>query len=118
MTNFNWVVTSLYTQTIDGEQNYVVVAQYDVIGIDGNYTAKISSLERFSTSTVTPFIPYEDLTNEIVIGWIQQQLGADGVANTCASVQGSIDAQINPPSIPQNTPLPWGSTNQITPTKK
>lgn len=107
MTNFTWVVTSLYTQTINGEQNYVVVAQYDVIGIDGQYTATISDLQRFSTSSVTPFVPYEDLTNEVVIGWIQSQLGAEGVQNIEQSIQGKIDSQINPPSIPQNTPLPW-----------
>ena len=107
MTNYTWVVTTLFTETIENEQNYVVTAYYDVIGVDGIYTASSSNVARFSTASVSTFIPYEDLTNEIVVGWIQNNLGVDGVSNIEASIQGQIDSQINPPVSPQNTPLPW-----------
>ena len=109
MTQFTWLVTTLWTETIAGEQNYVVIASYDVTGIDGTYTASLSNTAQFSTANVSNFIPYEDLTNEIVIGWIQEELGVDGVANLEACIQGQIDSQINPPVVPQNTPLPWVS---------
>jgi hypothetical protein len=111
MTTYTWNVTALYTETIDGEQNYVVIANYEVVGVDGTYTASLSNIARFSTASVTPFIPYEDLTNNIVVGWIQQELGVDGVANTEACIQGQIDSQINPPVAPQNTPLPPNFNN-------
>jgi len=107
MTTYTWNVTSLYTETIDGEQNYVVIANYEVVGVDGTYTASLSNIARFSTASVTPFVPYEDLTETIVIGWIQEELGVDGVSNLEACIQGQIDSQINPPVTPQNTPLPW-----------
>ena len=68
MTNYTWLVTTLWTQTIDGEQNYVVIASYDVTGVDGTYTASLGNTAQFSTSSVSPFIPYEDLTNDIVDG--------------------------------------------------
>ena len=106
MTTFTWKVISLYTETIAGEQNYVVIANYEVVGVDGQYTSSIKDSARFSTANVDSFIPYEDLTNDIVIGWIQSLLGVDGVANYEASIQGQIDSQINPPVTPQNTPLP------------
>jgi hypothetical protein len=70
-------------------------------------TASLSNIARFSTESVSPFVPYEDLINEIVIGWIQDELGVDGVSNLEACIQGQIDSQINPPVTPQNTPLPW-----------
>ena len=70
MTTYTWNVTALYTETVDGEQNYVVIANYEVTGVDGEYTASLSNIARFNTASVTPFVPYEDLTNEIVIGWI------------------------------------------------
>ena len=113
MTTYNWNVTALYTETIAGEQNYVVIANYSVVGGDGTYGAEISNIARFSTESVSPFIPYEDLTEEIVIGWIQTDLGVDGVNNLYACIQGQIDSQINPPVVPVNTPLPWStpSTN-------
>ena len=113
MTTFTWAVTALYTETIAGEQNYVVIANYLVLGGDGTYGAELSNIARFSTESVSPFIPYEDLTEEIVIGWIQSDLGVDGVNNLYACIQGQIDSQINPPVVPVNTPLPWStpSTN-------
>ena len=109
MTTYTWNVTALYTETVAGEQNYVVIANYEVIGVDGQYTAGLSNIARFNTESMSPFIPYEDLTNEIVIGWIQTDLGVDGVSNLEACIQGQIDSQINPPVVPQNTPLPWAA---------
>jgi len=109
MTTYTWNVTALYTETIAGEQNYVVIANYEVVGVDGEYTASLSNIARFSTENVDNFTPYEDLTNEIVIGWIQAELGTDGVDNLYACIQGQIDSQINPPVVPQNTPLPWAA---------
>jgi len=113
MTTYTWNVTALYTQTIESEQNYVVIANYEVVGTDGTFSASLSNIARFSTASVSPFIPYDQLTNDIVIGWIQSELGTDGVANLEACIQGQIDSQINPPVTPQNTPLPWAnpSTN-------
>ncbi len=109
MTTYTWNVTALYTETVAGEQNYVVIANYEVIGVDGQYTAGLSNTARFNTASVSPFIPYEDLTNDIVVGWIQTDLGVDGVSNLEACIQGQIDSQINPPVVPQNTPLPWAA---------
>jgi hypothetical protein len=107
MTNYTWLVNTLWTQTIDGEQNYVVIASYDVTGVDGNYTASLGNTAQFSTSSVSPFIPYEDLTNDIVVGWIKQELGENGIISIEACIQGQIDSQKNPPVSPQVTPLPW-----------
>jgi hypothetical protein len=49
------------------------------------------------------FIPYPDLTENEVLGWIW----ANGVDKTAteASVQTQIDIQINPPIV--TPPLPW-----------
>ena len=109
MTSYNWNVTALYTETIAGEQNYVVIANYEVVGVDGTYSAEISNIARFSTASVSPFIPYAELTEDTVIDWIQQELGPDGVSNLEACIQGQINSQINPPVTPQNTPLPWAT---------
>jgi hypothetical protein len=106
MTQFTWLVTTLWTETIAGEQNYVVIASYDVTGVDGTYTASLSNTAQFSTEKVTPFIPYDQLTNDIVVGWIQQELGVNGVNSIEACIQGQIDSQINPPVTPEVTPLP------------
>ena len=107
MTTYNWTIESLYTQTIAQEQDYVVIANYLVVGVDGEYSASLTNIAQFSTENVETFIPYEDLTNEIVVGWVQSVLGVDGVANLEACIQGQIDSLINPPTYPVNTPLPF-----------
>ena len=109
MTTFTWAVTALYTETVATEQDYVVIANYSVVGVDGTYSASISNIARFSTESMSPFIPYDELTEAIVIGWIQAELGVDGVNNLYACIQGQIDSQINPPVVPMNTPLPWST---------
>jgi hypothetical protein len=108
MTQYTWTVTNLYTQTIEGKEDYVVNAIYDVVGVDGDYTASLTSnIAQFSTADVTVFIPYADLTEAIVLGWIKETLGENGIISIEACIQGQIDSQINPPVSPVNTPLPW-----------
>ena len=57
----------------------------------------------FTTTITTPFIPYDQLTEAIVIGWIP----ASDIESSQACVQGQINSLITPPASPENTPLPW-----------
>lgn len=106
---YNWEVTSM--SVVDAsptETDYVVTANYSVIGVDGTYTSQINDTAFFSVeSKETNYIPYADLTNDIVILWIQEQLGVSGVQNYEESIAGQIEMQINPPVTPQPAPLPW-----------
>jgi hypothetical protein len=108
--NYNWTVTNLYTLDEGTETDYVVTALYNVIGIetvDGTeYTASLSNSAQFEVVEGATFIPYADLTNTIVIGWIENQLGEDGVNNIQACISGMINTKINPSINPQNTELP------------
>jgi hypothetical protein len=107
MINYTWIVTQLLTETIEGNENYVVIAHCETIGVDEEYSASVPNVIQFSTEDVTVFIPYEDLTEEMVIAWIKESLGEEGVLLIEASIQAQIEAQKNPPVTPQETPLPW-----------
>ena len=72
-------------------------------------TASSNSIQQTPLDPAVPFIPYPDLTNEIVIGWVQNALGANGVTSVYANLDAQIEAQINPPQSPESFPLPWGS---------
>jgi len=107
-TTYTWTVTNLYTVPATNEPDYVVTALYEVVGVDGTYSASLSNSAQFEVIADEPnFTPYADLTEMQVLQWILDQLGADGVANLEACIQGQIDSQINPPVSPENTPLPW-----------
>ena len=108
MTKYTWTITNLYCQTIEGKSDYVVTAIYDVVGVEGKYTASMTSnIAQFSTKDVTKFTPYADLTEAIVLGWVKESLGETGIISIESCIQGQIDSQINPPVTPEIKPLPW-----------
>jgi hypothetical protein len=102
MTTFTTTITAMYTLQ-QPDPNYVVNALWQVTGVDGEYTASIGGNTTFDSNQAETFIPYADLTEAIVIGWIPEQ----AMASAQACVQGQIDSMITPPVSPQNTPPPW-----------
>jgi len=102
-TTFTTTVTQMYTVQ-QPDPNYVVNVLWKVTGVDGAYTASIQSSTQFnSADQVGAFIPYDQLTEATVIGWISEQ----EISNAQACVQGQINSMITPPVSPANTPLPW-----------
>jgi hypothetical protein len=88
------------------EPDYVVSVNWACLGVDGDVTASIENTSSFSQNAESVgFIPYADLTEEIVLGWVQAEPNV--TINTEACVQGQINSIINPPVTPQDTPLPW-----------
>jgi len=106
MTTYIWTVIAMYTVQ-QPDANYVVNACWRLTGVDGQYSAYIEGNNQFGSQQESNFIPYSELTNDIVIGWVQNALGVQGIANYQSNVQGQINSLINPPVTPQNTPLPW-----------
>ena len=106
-TTYTWTINAMYTVQ-QPDPDYVVNVLWTLSGVDGEYTASIDGNTQLAVEADKPdFTPYADLTPQIVIGWVQESLGEQGIANFEANVQGQIDSQINPPVTPQNTPLPW-----------
>jgi hypothetical protein len=107
MTTYNWTITNLYTKTVDGLQDYVVTAMFDVTGVDGEFSASVNGSQMFTVKEGQEFIPYAELTPEIVTEWIKEELGENGILSITACIDGQIESQKNPPVSPENTPLPW-----------
>lgn len=106
-TTYTWTVDQMYTLDTP-EPGFVVNVLWTLTGVDGQYTASIGGNSQFTVQEGT-FTPYDQLTQEQVIGWVQNSLGADGIANFEANVQGQINSMITPPVSPQNNPLPWAT---------
>ena len=104
MTTFTTRITAMYTLQ-QPDPNYVVNALWEVTGVDGTYTASIGGNTQFDSTQSSTFIPYANLTESIVIGWIP----ANAIASAQACVQGQINSMITPPVSPANTPLPWSA---------
>lgn len=107
MTTYTWTVTNLWTlPQVDGQTDVVVNSAFLVTGVDGEYTANIQDNQQF-TYTGGAFTPFDQLTQDQVIGWIQAALGPNGITSLEACVQGQIDSMKNPPVSPAQQPLPW-----------
>ena len=86
--------------TSDG---FVVTVHYNVSAVDGDYQASTYGTTSYTQTPGETYIPYADLTQAIVVGWVQEALGKDTVE---ASLQGQIDALKNPV---QESGLPWAT---------
>lgn len=105
MTTFTTTITAMYTLQ-QPDPNYVVNALWRVTGVDGQYTAFIDGITQFNSADQQgAVIPYDQLTQAIVIGWIPEQ----NISNAQANVQGQINSMITPPVSPANTALPWSA---------
>jgi hypothetical protein len=89
--------------TIPTPTGYVVNVLYKVTGVDGTYTADIDGNTQFTPVEGETVIPYADLTEAQVIGWIPESQ----IISAQQCVQGQLDSMANPPVSPSNTPLPW-----------
>jgi hypothetical protein len=105
-TTYTWTIDQMYTLQ-QPDPNYVVNVAWTLTGVDGTTTASIGGNTMFDSNQSGTFIPYANLTEAIVIGWVQASLGEIGIANYEANVQGQINSILNPPVSPENTPLPW-----------
>ena len=106
---YTWTATSLIGYpVIDGETDVVTRASYTVLADDGEgHTADYSNFALTPIDPSVPFIPYADLTNDIIIGWVQYNIGPDLIAAIEGSLAIQIERQVNPPPQPEVLPLPW-----------
>ena len=94
-----WEVNTLQRELSDGYVNKVI---YRVNGTDGTYQTRATGevdLEKPET-----LIPYKDLTEATVIGWVKAKLGSE-----VATIEKAIDENINLQKTPvHGVGKPWG----------
>lgn len=79
----------------DGFSNVVQRVHYVYTGTDGEYTATTYNVVSLDPPG-QPFISYDDLTPQIVTGWVEGALGADQLEAMNLSLANQIEAQKNP----------------------
>jgi hypothetical protein len=100
MTTYLWTVSQLDRLTADG---FVVTVHYNVSATEDTYSASTYGTIGYTQKQGETYIPYADLTEATVVGWVQTSLGKDTVE---ASLQSQIDAQKHPV---QAAGVPWSA---------
>jgi hypothetical protein len=98
MTTFNWQIVNMDRQTSDG---FVVTVHYNVSATDGNCSASTYGTVGYTEQPGEALIPYDQLTHEVVVGWVQESLRKETVE---ANLQSQIDTQKTPE---QASGMPW-----------
>jgi hypothetical protein len=101
-TTFTWGINTLERETDDG---FVFVAHYGISASDGTYSSSAYGSVGFQRPE--NLIPYSQLDEPTVIGWVQEALGgAEKVAEIEAALQAQIDEQRHPSKA---TGVPWAN---------
>ena len=101
MITYDWNCKTVDAYPQDGAYTDLVYnVHYIVSGEDeiGNAATNIGT-QSLDVSDVTEFIPFEDLTNETVVGWTKSALGEEQVASIEASIASQIEQMIKPTSV-------------------
>jgi hypothetical protein len=103
-TVITWQITAMDCSTTEQNPDTVIVCHWTCAGTDGTYNTSIYSTCSVPTPTGT-FVPYQDLTQEQVLGWCWAN-GVDKDATETAVGQ-QLAYLVNPPIV---TPaLPWSA---------
>ena len=101
--SINWIIERLLVKPTEGSLTDVVItADWRCNGSQDQYSGTCYGSASFAPPSGS-FTPYEDLTQDQVLGWCY----ANGVDQKAieANVSAQINDQINPPIIAP--PLPW-----------
>lgn len=121
---YEWKLTGLKKQDTADLTDLVIGTQWKLIGtnengIDGTFSGA-TPLDIPDEGEVG-FIPYEELTEELILGWIQNVVSGSGSTNYMAHIDEQIQKQISQKEyvvkeVGEND-LPWSPTSgSITPT--
>ena len=63
-----------------------------------NYIATVYGTQTLAVDNIGSFIPFADLTNDVVTGWVTTAMGDEEVQRLKDGLDSNIDSQINPTS--------------------
>jgi len=102
-TTFEWHIANMEHYTADG---VVFTVHYTIGANDGTYSSSAYGSIGLEKPEPGNMIPYAELTEELVIGWVKQNFGDEKVAEIEAALQQQLNQQHAPTVAPG---LPWAS---------
>lgn len=103
-TNFTWKIAQLERETADG---FVFTAHYTVDAVSDDAVYRAGAYGSVGFERPDNLIPYADLTESVVVGWVQEALGgAEKVTEIQAALQSQLDEQRHPSKA---AGVPWSA---------
>jgi hypothetical protein len=83
----------------ESETNVVYNVHWIVTGVKEDYSVSNIGTQMVPLDPDSEFIPFEDLTNEIVVGWTKQTMGTEQVTQIEDNIASQIAELENPTSV-------------------
>jgi hypothetical protein len=105
---YTWDVSTVDTYpTLDSNADVVYNVHWRLTAEDdanqdadgNNWTATSYGTHSVNADDIENFVPFADLTNDVVSGWVINAMGEEEVTNLEASLDSQIESQKNPTSV-------------------
>lgn len=101
-----WGIDYLKTYPVyEDRQNVVCAVAWQLVVTDGTYNSQIQGSVSVPTEQLSTFTPYDELTQDQVLGWVKGMLGPDQIQMYENAAYTQLQDLINPPIV--IPPLPW-----------
>lgn len=108
MTDYTWKVDQIHTLQQPNE-NLVVQVKWTLTGTKNGIVRAISDQAKIIADESTTFVPYANLTEEIIVGWVKATLGDQRIEDYKAALEKKISSALDLAQVPKSTSLPWAS---------
>jgi hypothetical protein len=99
MANWNCKTVDYYNHKHDGHEQVIYNVHWLVSKEDGDYSASCYGTQSLNTDDIQDFVPFEDVTSEMVGGWVKEAMGEEQVTKIESSLDQQIEDQKNPTSV-------------------
>lgn len=115
MNNYVWKIKNLeYAISADGKSNVVNNISWGLTGSNGSFSITTNGSQDIAFNPNASFINYSDLTENIIIGWLEASMGANEINKIKQFIDAQIQLHIDTKNILQINPttgsgLPWSN---------
>ena len=88
----------------EGLTDVVYNVHWIVTGTSDTYSSTSIGTQTVTLDESTRFIPFADLTNDIVVGWTKAAMGEEQVASIESGIADAIEKEINPVTATMQLP--------------
>lgn len=104
--NTTWKIENIECLTQSGDlENVVYNVSWRVFASDGAVEASVYGANTLEAPASENFVPYEQLTEETVLGWVHAAMGEEQKVMTENSAISSVELILAPKVV--SKPLPW-----------
>jgi hypothetical protein len=93
---YNWNTLEVEVfNSLDGNTDVVYSVKYGILTSENGTGVTLIKEQELNISSITEFIPFEDLTDETVIGWVKSDLGESGVIDVQKEAEELLNKALN-----------------------